>query len=363
MTDTNPVAVQLVPVEPTPEMIEAGAVSPVGANRRHHAETVEAIWSAMLAAAPVAPAASDGEDRVTVVLASYCGGDEPACTDTLPCTHCLKMANVFRGEAFIGEFGAILAARAQPPAGYDWCTDMRDLPAAVTLIFKDAVDADGCEMVRFGLSTDAGGAVAWSHLPDVIAHPADPAAPDGLDGLDGLAGLADPNTVHINMLRGGIAKPTPAQIGHLYRGEQAREVVAEVMRQNPDAFAAPDGGARETFRKALMAYLFGACQPDNGGVFAWADDHSGEIADFVLAALRPAPDGGERERVLELFGDEQNGGFIRDLCYTVWNKARYGFEGGPGDWGTDTLPTVQEGVKRIRQMVAALRPAGGEGAR
>ena len=47
--------------------------------------------------------------------------------------------------------------------------------------------------------------------------------------------LKDPNTVHINMLRGGIAKPTPAQIGHLYRGEEAGEVIREVARQNPEA--------------------------------------------------------------------------------------------------------------------------------
>jgi hypothetical protein len=47
--------------------------------------------------------------------------------------------------------------------------------------------------------------------------------------------LRDPATVHINMLRGGIAKPTPAQIGHLYRGDEAAEVIREVARQNPDA--------------------------------------------------------------------------------------------------------------------------------
>lgn len=61
--------------------------------------------------------------------------------------------------------------------------------------------------------------------------------------------LADPNVVHINMLRGGIAKPTPAQIGHLYRGEEAVAVVAEVMRQNPDAFA-PSKPGGEAMREA-----------------------------------------------------------------------------------------------------------------
>lgn len=43
----------------------------------------------------------------------------------------------------------------------------------------------------------------------------------------------DPATLHINMLRGGVAKLTAAQIGHLYRGAEAAAVVAEVLRQNP----------------------------------------------------------------------------------------------------------------------------------
>jgi hypothetical protein len=56
--------------------------------------------------------------------------------------------------------------------------------------------------------------------------------------------LRDPAHVHINMLRGGIAKLSPAQIGHLYRGAEAVEVVAEVMRQNPDSFPSPSSRDR-----------------------------------------------------------------------------------------------------------------------
>jgi hypothetical protein len=48
------------------------------------------------------------------------------------------------------------------------------------------------------------------------------------------------------MLRGGIAKPTPAQVGHLYRGDEAAEVIREVARQNPDA-------ARETLTRMEKA--------------------------------------------------------------------------------------------------------------
>lgn len=74
--------------------------------------------------------------------------------------------------------------------------------------------------------------------------------------------LKNPQTVHINMLRGGIAKPTPASIGHLYRGAEAVEVVSEVMRQNPDAFDHPSSGedveglreARDTAQSAVEAW-------------------------------------------------------------------------------------------------------------
>lgn len=77
-----------------------------------------------------------------------------------------------------------------------------------------------------------------------------PLAGGGGDDLE--AALKDPATVHINMLRGGIAKPTPTAIGHLYRGDEAREVVAEVQRQNPEAFAptpsADDAGLIERLK-------------------------------------------------------------------------------------------------------------------
>ena len=60
--------------------------------------------------------------------------------------------------------------------------------------------------------------------------------------------LQDPNEVHINMLSGTIAKITPAQIGHLYRGQDAVDVIAEVLRQNPEVLIARDGtvSRRET---------------------------------------------------------------------------------------------------------------------
>jgi hypothetical protein len=64
--------------------------------------------------------------------------------------------------------------------------------------------------------------------------------------------LMDPNAVHLNMLRGGIAKLTPAQIGHLYRGEEAEEVIREVRRQNPTS--PPTDPRTKALEEALRFY-------------------------------------------------------------------------------------------------------------
>ena len=91
----------------------------------------------------------------------------------------------------------------------------------------------------------------------------------------------------------------------------------------------------------------------------WVLEQMPSRADTASAALAsPAKATGwpSREVLHDLLGDDQNGGFIRDLCYTVWQKARYGYDGGPGDWGTDTLPTVQAGVNRVRSLLLPPRP-------
>lgn len=56
--------------------------------------------------------------------------------------------------------------------------------------------------------------------------------------------LADPNVVHINLLRGGIAKPSRAQILHVYTDlrdeiEQLREALSRVV--NAEALAGVRG--------------------------------------------------------------------------------------------------------------------------
>jgi hypothetical protein len=104
------------------------------------------------------------------------------------------------------------------------------------------------------------------------------------------AALLDPATVHINMLRGGIAKPTPAQIGHLYRGDEAAEVIAEVARQNPDAaralIAAMQPGQRDTPH----------CQSCGGEIQGWTCQGCGltfreNEAGRLVAEPLPAPPG------------------------------------------------------------------------
>lgn len=76
----------------------------------------------------------------------------------------------------------------------------------------------------------------WLRIADAILAALSP-VPSGEAEV-----LKDPTAVHLNMLRGGIAKLTPAQIGHLYRGDEAREIIAEIVRQNPDVSPASGEG-------------------------------------------------------------------------------------------------------------------------
>ncbi|MDR6851035.1 hypothetical protein J2Y54_000528 [Sphingomonas sp. BE123] len=52
------------------------------------------------------------------------------------------------------------------------------------------------------------------------------------------AALSDPNAVHVNMLRGSIAKPSPAQIWHIY----GNELLADMPESARAAFNRLSGG-------------------------------------------------------------------------------------------------------------------------
>jgi hypothetical protein len=113
----------------------------------------------------------------------------------------------------------------------------------------------------------------------------------------GTEGLQDAHVIHANMLRGTIAKLTPAQIGHLYRGEEAAAVIAEVTRQNPDAAPAVSGGEmQEALRDAWSVLVRLATELD--GVTELRDEVAaidrvrGKIDAALAAADRsgaPAP--------------------------------------------------------------------------
>lgn len=124
--------------------------------------------------------------------------------------------------------------------------------------------------------------------------------------------------------------------------------------------ASPPAPAREGVVKALQRLEVLRDQARNGTPVTDPNEWEADELDAILATLtarEEAPAEGAEEIAYwlnDLLGDDQNGGFIRNLCYTVWQAGRYGYNGGPGDWGTDTLPTVQEGVQMVRAKVDAL---------
>lgn len=75
---------------------------------------------------------------------------------------------------------------------------------------------DFAEQVRKGLAMSAAGYGFSADIDDVAG------LLDAYDELKGdVAKLSDPVVVHLNMLRGGIARPSWAQIQHLYPEEFA----------------------------------------------------------------------------------------------------------------------------------------------
>lgn len=224
------------------------------------------VASALLAAAPVVPAGSDGVAacllRVTDHLEAF-AADHPddATTETAAAIWCAREA---------------LAACARPPAG-----------EAVAWRFRDHPD-------NGWIYTGLGGRHPGCEVQPLYAHPADPAAPDG------------PQPVHLFC-------PVCAA-PHLDEGEWATrphkthqcQGCGHEWRPFPFAtvgvshpVAAPDGGERERVLKALEHYTC-SCEPGHCAMSAddsdtpVADNLCGRTAQAVLAALRPA--GGEGAR-------------------------------------------------------------------
>lgn len=205
-------------------------------------------------------------EGVTLLPCPFCGGNGASMSNgswQTSCTECHAGTPMRYAERELAEaaWNRRVTLAAQPSAGAqggvvrDW-QPMRTAPKDGTEIetlcvhptahySKDAFGEGWAAVVKVKWIDHNDGGWTWSGLCGVHMawRPlATPAQPDTGD----VAALRDRNVVHINILRGGIAKLTPTHIGHLYRGEEAAEVVREVIRQNPDAaLSKPNAQGRE----------------------------------------------------------------------------------------------------------------------
>lgn len=102
--------------------------------------------------------------------------------------------------------------------------------------------------------------------------------------------LSNPAAVHLNMLRGSIARPSPANIAHLYRGDEAVDLLSELLRQHPHLEAAgPQEGAQAGWRFDMEN------APQDRMLQLWAApyrDSVSEPLDGFVTAGRWHPDAG-----------------------------------------------------------------------
>lgn len=89
------------------------------------------------------------------------------------------------------------------------------LAAMLAVAIDDHDSSVGCSMREAHWTNQARALLAATPAPPV----------DETDRL--LTALTDPNAVHVNMLRGGIAKPSIAQIIHIYGEEAIRAALAD----------------------------------------------------------------------------------------------------------------------------------------
>lgn len=90
----------------------------------------------------------------------------------------------------------------------------------------------------------------------------------------------------------------------------------------------------------------------------WADKALNDPESELCRALTsPAGETAQVEAEVieqEICGDAVNGGLIRDMAYTVWQKCHNPtHEDGNTDWSSDTLPLVNVAVERVRKALSA----------
>lgn len=115
-------------------------------------------------------------------------------------------------------------------------------------------------------------------------------------------------------------------------------------------------GVLRTLKLLDAAIARGSCQRCEGTGYEGMSPSESMVdcRDCKTTGKAPAVEA-DAAKALELFPDKNgNGGFIQDLCYTVWEKCHNPtHEDGKTDWFTDTLPTVRAGIEKIRAALAS----------
>lgn len=97
------------------------------------------------------------------------------------------------------------------------------------------------------------------------------------------AALSDPNVVHVNMLRGTIARPTPAQIIHIYGTDAIRAALPK------DDWRLIETAPREIEFRCLLGHEFSVVTGYWDGK-RWVNERSARGDAFSPTHWMPIPD-------------------------------------------------------------------------
>lgn len=115
--------------------------------------------------------------RYLAIEANHAGGDAAGVKKSIADAGWHQYVD--EAAKYVAASDAVAQAPQQPMAGrYGWNHDMDAMPWAITLLFLEAMDADGIEVARLGLRSEAGAAVAWAYLPGVVDNASPPREQD-----------------------------------------------------------------------------------------------------------------------------------------------------------------------------------------